>query len=113
MFLVTFYMPRMWYNRRGLLLRRGGHEGRPQPPHPLQQNAFFLTDPPTVVNRKVKVNLCALQNVHWGKKKSKYQLEFVELIFILQYVCGLKSRSCWWIWALKAMLATDSGGPVS
>lgn len=32
-----------------------------------------------------------------GGKKSKYQLEFVELIFLLQYVCGLKSKSCWWI----------------
>lgn len=70
MFLVTFYMPRMWYNRRGLHLRRGGHKGRPQPPHPLQQNAFFLTIPPTVVNCKVKVNLCALQTVDWGGEAS-------------------------------------------
>lgn len=69
MFLVTFYMPRMWYNRRGLHLRRGGHKGRPQPPHPLQQNAFFLTIPPTVVNCKVKVNLCALQMMDWGGKQ--------------------------------------------
>lgn len=34
-------MLRMWYNRRRLHLRQGGHEGRPQLPHPPQQNASF------------------------------------------------------------------------
>lgn len=93
MFLVTFYMPRMWYNRRGLHLSQGGHKGRPQPPHPPQQNVFFS---PLILLQssaaKVKVNLCTLQTVCWGKKAS-ISLNWVQLIFILQYVCGLKSEA--------------------
>ncbi len=66
----------------------------------LNKTNFFLTDPPTVVSCKKSQS----ESLHTSNRsmggKSKYQLEFIQLIFILQYVCGLKSgfwpwRPCW------------------
>ncbi len=77
MFLVTFYMPRLWYNRRGLHLRWGGHEGHPQPPHPPQQNAFFPHW--SSYSRQLQKSKWIVPHFKpwvW----SKYQLEFVQLI---------------------------------